>query len=88
MRLREANRNYNIPTSTLKRRLTKKNFKKIGPSVLGKENKNKLKLHIQKLQKLDFVPTRDCVREIPYKLAEQFKIKHTFNKEKRMPRYD
>lgn len=91
MGLREACRNYNIPPPTMRRRLKKNDLEKksLGPtSVLGTENEKKIKLHIEKLQKYGFAPTRDCVRSMAFKLAEQLKIKNTFNKENKMAGYD
>jgi hypothetical protein len=55
---------------------------------LGVENENKIKIHIKKLQKFGFAPTRESVRSMAYHLAEQLKIKNSFNKVKRLVGYD
>lgn len=83
----EAARNFKIPSTTLRRRLTTGNSKKrgLGPSsVLGEENEKKIATHIKKMQKRGFAPTRNIVRRMAYHLAEQLKIKHTFNRKVEM----
>ncbi|XP_050298737.1 uncharacterized protein LOC126737743 isoform X3 [Anthonomus grandis grandis] len=92
MGIREACCNFNnIPPPTFRRRFKNNDFQKrtLGqPCVRGIENEKKIKLHIQKLQKHGFAPTRECVRAMAFNLAEQLKIKHTFNKEKKLAGYD
>lgn len=91
MGVREACHNFNIPPPTFRRRYKKNDFTKrsLGPpSVLGIENEQKIKIHIQKLQKHGFAPTRQCVRSTAYDLAERLKIKHPFNKTTKLAGYD
>ena len=89
---RLAEGRFNIPKTTLKRILKKKNdFSKgqLGPSsVLGQENERKIVLHIKKLQDRGFTPSRDSVRSMAFQLAEQLNIKHTFCVESKKAGYD
>lgn len=89
--INEAATFYNIPKTTLKRRLKNKKITKDGlgrGSLFGPENEKKIFIHISKLQASGFTPTRDNVKEMAYKLAEQLKIKHNFNHETKMAGYD
>lgn len=63
MGINEAARCFNIPKTTLKRRLKNNTFSKgpLGPSsILGQENERKMVFHIKKLQENGFTPSRDC----------------------------
>lgn len=83
MGVNEAARQFQVPCTTLRRRLATGNTKKnsLGPSsILGDKNERKIALHIKKMQKRGFSPTRNIVRRMAYQLAEQLKIKHTFNR--------
>lgn len=52
----------------------------LGPTAsLGEETERKLVVHIKKLQKNGFAPTRAIVRTMAFQLAEQLKIGHKFN---------
>lgn len=78
-----ANR-FGVPATTIRRRLKSSCFDKkpLGPSsLLGITNEKKLVLHINKLQKSGFAPTRKEVRVMAYKLASQLKLRHNFNNE-------
>ncbi|XP_031342963.1 tigger transposable element-derived protein 1-like [Photinus pyralis] len=89
--LNQAARTFGVPWSTLKRRIQKGDMTKkpMGPmSVLGKTNEKKIVRHIMKMQKFGFSPTRNEVRSIAFKLAEQLKLRHTFNKENEMAGLD
>lgn len=85
MGVNEAALSFNIPKTTLKRRIKSGNTKKsnrLGPdSMLGEEAEEKLANHIKKLQKCGFSPTRLEVREMAYKLAEKLGIKNRFKAE-------
>lgn len=80
-----AARTFQIPKSTLLRRLRTNNAAKedrLGPpSLLGGDAERKLVGHIKKLQKTGFAPTRDEVRMIAFNLAERLGIKHNFDKD-------
>lgn len=89
MGVNAAARQFEIPASTLRRRLKQNNSKKVpmGPaSSLGEEIENKLVNHIKKLQKYGFAPTRSMVRTMAFRIAEQFNIKTAFNAEKKTSR--
>lgn len=83
MGINEAARNFGIPPSTLKRRKKSRNFSKenrLGPdSSLGNAAEAKIVLHIKKLQKAGFSPSREAVRIMAYDLAKTMNIKHKFN---------
>lgn len=82
MSLNEAAHSYNIPKTTLKRRIATNNLEKtdrLGPDgSLGKTTEEKLSMHIKKLQKQGFAPTRTEVRKIAFNLAELLGIRHKF----------
>nr|CAI5839174.1 unnamed protein product [Callosobruchus analis] len=87
----EAARQFKVPCTTLRRKLksggTKTN--RLGPpAVLGDENEKKNVAHIIKMQNRGFAPTRSMVRSMAYHLAEQLKIKHSFNKENEKAGFD
>lgn len=86
MGVNEAAKRFEIPKTTLKRRLKKQDYeknKRLGPdSSLGHNAEHKLVLHIKKLQKSGFAPTRDEVRCMAFKLAKQLEIPNKFNQEK------
>lgn len=91
MGVNEASRYYNIPKTTLKRKLSKNCTIKgpFGPSsVLGIENEQKLVKHIKKLQSCGFSPTRDSVRTMAFKLAKQMNYKNSFNEQTQKAGYD
>lgn len=85
MGINEAARSFGIPKTTFKRRLAASNLEKtdcLGPdSMLGREVERKLAIHIKKLQKRGFAPTRQEVRIMAYNLAERLGINHKFNRE-------
>ncbi|KAJ8866968.1 hypothetical protein PR048_032830 [Dryococelus australis] len=76
MGLNEAANAFNIPKTTLKRRLKKNDFLK------------RPLLNIQKLQTHVFRPSRSCVRSMAFRLAEKLKIKHNFDLESQNACYD
>nr|CAI5824539.1 unnamed protein product [Callosobruchus analis] len=85
MSLNEASKQFGIPWSTLKRRITNGCLTKKalgGPPVLTQECEKKMVKHIIKLQKFGFAPTRSEVRTMAYKLAEKCNQHHKFNREK------
>nr|CAI5838031.1 unnamed protein product [Callosobruchus analis] len=87
----EAARQFKVPCTTLRRKLksggTKTN--RLGPpAVLGDENEKKIVAHIIKTQNRGFAPTRSMARSMAYHLAEQLKIKHSFNKENEKAGFD
>lgn len=89
--INEAARIYNIPKTTLKRRLKKGVLSKgsMGRnSVLGLENEQKIVGHITKLQASGFSPSRDTVKSMAFELANKLGIQHTFNSENRMAGFD
>lgn len=91
MGVNETSKTFGIPCTTLRRRNRTNNIlkKTLGPSsVLGDSNERKIVMHIQKLQKRGFAPTRDDVRLMAFSLAEQMGIKHTFNKHTERAGYD
>lgn len=81
----EAAASFNIPKTTLKRRLATDNLKKtnrLGPDgVLGRNAETKLVNHIQKLQRYGFAPTRSEVRTMAFDLANRLGIPNKFNNE-------
>ncbi|KAJ4436168.1 hypothetical protein ANN_18798, partial [Periplaneta americana] len=81
MGVNEASRNFDIPSRTLRRRMTSSNYKKsLGPSAcLGDEAENKLLTHIQKMQEVGFAPTRNDVKIMAFKMAQKLGIKHRFS---------
>ncbi|KAI4471504.1 hypothetical protein MML48_1g11818 [Holotrichia oblita] len=91
MGINEAARNFDVPATTLRRRKKNESFKKgpQGPSAcLGVANENKIVIHIKKLQSYGFAPTRDDVRVMAFKLAEQLGITHRFNRQFGKAGYD
>lgn len=56
--------------------------------VLGEEIEQKVAVHIKKLQAAAFCPTVIEVRILAYKLAERYKPKQSFNKEKMVAGFD
>lgn len=89
--INEAARRYNIPKTTLKRKIKGYIVSKgsLGcNSVLGPENERKIVAHITKLQAAGFTPDRDTVRSMAFKLANQLGIQHTFNFDNDMAGYD
>ena len=87
----EAARQFKVPCTTLRRRLKTENFSKkgLGPhSFFGEENERKIVVHIKKLQKNGFAPTRTIVREMAFRLAEQLGIPHKFNKQTEKAGFD
>ncbi|XP_072380549.1 uncharacterized protein [Diabrotica undecimpunctata] len=82
---------YQIPKTTLKRRIKKQKFTKdsLGfSSILGRVNEQKIVCHIKKLQAHRFTPYRDSVRSMAFELAEELKLPQKFNKETRKASYD
>ncbi|KAK9702557.1 CENP-B N-terminal DNA-binding domain [Popillia japonica] len=86
MGVNEAARQFGIPKTTLKDRIKKGDVIKhhiLGPSsALGEEAELKLVRHIKKLQTFGFAPDQETVRIWTFQLAEELKLKHTFNKAK------
>ncbi|CAH2003443.1 unnamed protein product [Acanthoscelides obtectus] len=91
MGVNEAARHFNVPATTLRRRKKSGNLV-VGPqgpsACLGIQNENKIVTHIKKLQAHGFAPTREDVRVMAFKLAEQLQIKHRFNHESGKAGYD
>lgn len=84
MGINKAAKYFNIPKTTLLRRIKNSNetSDRLGPdSCLGKETEHKLVIHIKKLQKSGFAPTRREVRQMAYSLAKKMGITHKFNNE-------
>ncbi|XP_031328432.1 uncharacterized protein LOC116183027 [Photinus pyralis] len=80
----EADRQFRIPCTTLRRRRKSGNVVKrgLGPSAFFREeNERKMVVHIKKLQKNGFAPTRTTVREMAFRLAEQLGLRHKFNQQ-------
>ncbi|KAK9680240.1 CENP-B N-terminal DNA-binding domain [Popillia japonica] len=91
MSIYQASKTYDVPWLTLKRRITSNCLvkKSLGPpSLLGEQNEKKIVLHIKKIQRHGFCPTRNEVRILAYKLAEQLHINHKFNRESGMAGLD
>lgn len=92
MGLNDAARTFGVPRSTIQRRMKTNNLTKCNrlgpPSCLGEEIELKLVVHIKKLQKYGFAPTRDSVRQMAFQLADRFGIRHKFNKENKKAGYD
>ncbi|XP_063230419.1 uncharacterized protein LOC134535276 [Bacillus rossius redtenbacheri] len=91
IRIREAARYYNIPESTLRRRKSSGNVKKLslGPQAsLGAENERRLVSHIKRLASLGFGPTQRTVRQLAFNFAERLNVNHRFNKVKAEAGYD
>ncbi len=79
-RIREAGRLYEIPERTLRRHLTQKKDTKVlcRSPQLGEEAKQKLALHIVKLQNAGFAPIETIVRKLAYRIAQILKKETTF----------
>ncbi|XP_072401077.1 uncharacterized protein [Diabrotica undecimpunctata] len=92
MGLNRAALAYGIPRSSIQRRMKNNDLKKhnrLGPSsTLGDEIEMKLVLHIKKLQKYGFSPTRDHVRTVAFELAEKFNVSHKFNRNNNKAGFD
>lgn len=87
-----ASKTFNVPTATLRRRALNKNRiatntkKYLGSleSVLNEEAEAAIVKHILDLESRFFGLTTTDVRKLAYEVAEKMKIKHPFNKEKKM----
>lgn len=83
MGINEAAKTFGIPRTTFKRSLKQKNYTKsdvLGPSgVLTSEYEKKVVMHVEKLQKSGFTPSRQTVRKMAFNLADKLAIKHNFN---------
>ncbi|XP_072392195.1 uncharacterized protein [Diabrotica undecimpunctata] len=82
MGVNKAAREYNIPASTLRRRISNNDCKKhtLGPSSTLGLVERKIVTHVKKLQQRGFAPTREDVCSMAFKLAERMGIPHKFNK--------
>lgn len=87
-----ASRTFNVPTATLRRRALNKNKNAIGTkkcfgsikSALNEEVETAIANHILDLESRFFGLTTIDVRTLAYEVAEKLKIKHSFNKERKM----
>ncbi|KAF2891823.1 hypothetical protein ILUMI_14350 [Ignelater luminosus] len=79
----KTSKSFNIPKTTLKRKIKSNNTEecnRLDPdSTLGANAEKKFANHIKKLQKNDFSPTKQEVREMAYKVVVELGIKHPFN---------
>ncbi|KAJ8938481.1 hypothetical protein NQ318_007117 [Aromia moschata] len=97
MGVNEASRVFNIPSRTLRRRISSGNHKKISCGklpALGIDNEKRLVKHIQKLQHAGFAPNRLTVRRLAYQFVQKLGLEKSFesnsnaNKEKSAAGYD
>lgn len=89
--IRKASIEHGVPRKTLERRFKSGNITKgtMGKQcILGNENETKLAQHIKKCQKHGFPMTRDDLRTVAYKFANQLGIKHSFNDDEQKAGYD
>ncbi|XP_057662210.1 uncharacterized protein LOC130897395 [Diorhabda carinulata] len=84
MGVNEASRLYEIPSRTLRR-----SKQRIGrPSELGYENELKLVAHIKKLESIGFPLEPSRLQSIAYDFAENLRLPHRFNNEKKSAGWD
>ncbi|KAJ3652633.1 hypothetical protein Zmor_018581 [Zophobas morio] len=77
----EASREYSLPSRTLRRRIQANNSSKLvlgKPPALGKNNEDRLVIHIQKLQTMGFAPSEKTGRTIAYNFAKKLNLEHKF----------
>ena len=75
--IRKAAKANRIPEKTLRHRLKSNNLikGKLGqPPVLGWEAENKIVLHVKRLQKAGYAPTKTALRKMAFNLAEKMDI--------------
>lgn len=92
-----AAKTFNVPKSTLRRRVndknkvlhgSKKGFLGGSVSVFSEEVESELVNHIKSLESRFFGLTCTDVRKIAFQLAEKLKLKHNFNREKKAAGWD
>ncbi|XP_057672915.1 uncharacterized protein LOC130904268 [Diorhabda carinulata] len=91
MGVNEASRLYEIPSRTLRRHILKgwRSKQRIGrPSELGYENELKLVAHIKKLESIGFPLEPSRLQSIAYDFAENLRLPHRFNNEKKSAGWD
>ncbi|XP_056645093.1 uncharacterized protein LOC130450623 [Diorhabda sublineata] len=91
MGVNEASRLYEIPSRTLRRHILMgwRSKQRIGrPSELGYENELKLVAHIKKLESIGFPLEPSRLQSIAYDFAENLRLPHRFNNEKKSAGWD
>ena len=79
--LREASRLYNVPVETLRRRVNGTvgmNCKSGPPTILTKEEEDKLYDYLVKMADMGYGLTREIVMRLAYTIAEKLHRKHPF----------
>ena len=89
MGLRDASRTYNVPLTTLKRRLDGKNKYAVGcskhlgrPTMLPRELETELVQHVLLCEAMLFGFTRKSLMKLAFELAEKNGLSHVFNRDK------
>lgn len=84
-KIREAGRAFNIPESTLRKKMSEKEPKppRLGcKPVFSEEIESELREYVLTLAKLFYGLTPRCLRRLAFRYAEQYNIVHKFDKEK------